>query len=277
MKIGILHPGDMGSSVGYSCKQAGHQVFWIPAGRSKKSLDRARQAALTPLDSLEAMTSQCHLIISVCPPEFAAQIASEVAATSFEGHFLDANAISPQASLALAELFEASGATYLDGGLVGAPAWNANTTSLYLSGPQSGALANQLSGGTLSVKDMGTRIGQASAMKMCYAAYTKGQKALVATILGTAEHFQISDWLFDSWGEETSQKRVEELQRIAGRAWRWEYEMLQIADTLRSAGMPDGSHLAAAEIYARLSGFKDLDNPPDWQALLDALTKTHQD
>jgi len=39
--------------------------------------------------------------------------------------------------------------------------------------------------------------------------------------------------------------------------------MREIASTFREAGLPDGFHGAAAEIYHRMTGFKDrTENPP---------------
>ena len=48
----------------------------------------------------------------------------------------------------------------------------------------------------------------------------------------------------------------------ASKAWRFVGEMHEIADTFATAGLPDDFHRAAAQIYARMAGFKDADHPP---------------
>lgn len=271
MKIGLLHPGDMGSSVGHCLKQAGNDVCWLPAGRSDRTRERAEKAGLTAVESLALMAKQCQVIVSVCPPEFSQAVASAVSETGFTGIFVEANAISPAKSIALANSFDSSRVTFIDPGLVGSPAWQAGTTTLYLSGAGASALAPALEGGNLAIKVLDEKIGSASAMKMCFAAYTKGSKALVASILGAADYYGVSEPLRQQWGDKVIDERIAELQRIAGRAWRWEDEMLQIAETLACAGMPDGSHRAASEIYGRLAEFRDCEEPPQWQQLLASL------
>ncbi|MCK7519679.1 MAG: DUF1932 domain-containing protein [Ignavibacteriales bacterium] len=44
---------------------------------------------------------------------------------------------------------------------------------------------------------------------------------------------------------------------MTAKAWRFEGEMHEIASTFEGAGLPDGFHEAAAEIYHRMAGFKD--------------------
>ena len=47
--------------------------------------------------------------------------------------------------------------------------------------------------------------------------------------------------------------------------------MEEISATFQQAGVPGGFHAAAAEVYGRLAGFKDLESPPDVAVILDAL------
>ena len=54
------------------------------------------------------------------------------------------------------------------------------------------------------------------------------------------------------------------------RAHRWIGEMEEIAASFRAAGLPDGFHLAAAEIYRELEQFKDPGSPPS----MDEVTAT---
>ena len=271
MKIGILHPGDMGASVGYSARSAGNEVHWLSAGRSAKTRERAARAGLIERERLDELASCCELLVSVCPPQAADELAATVLGSGFRGLFVDANAISPQRSRAIGATFDGSGIEYVDGGIVGPAAWAPGTTRLYLSGAAAEAVAAAFAGGPLEPRVIDAGIGSASAMKMCFAAWNKGRIALAAEVLAAAEHSGVSDYLRSEWGADTTDARIDTTRRIADRAWRWEPEMHEIAATLESTGLPDGMHRAAAEIYSRLASFKDSAEPPEWEALLAAL------
>jgi 3-hydroxyisobutyrate dehydrogenase-like beta-hydroxyacid dehydrogenase len=263
----------MGSSVGYSAIESGNEVFWASEHRSARSAKRAARAGLTDLKQLSILTAECELLISICPPKYSFKQAETIRASGFRGIYLEANAISPMATKTIGNLFDSSPISYVDGGIVGAPAWNPGTTRLYLSGKRGETVHEALTGGPLQPIYLGPDIGAASAMKMCYAAYTKGHTALVASILSAAYHFGVEQPLLAEWGEETTAARIANIQRITGRAWRWVDEMEQIADTMAEAGLHDGIHRAAADLYSRLEEFKDCEPPPEWAEILAALKK----
>jgi len=271
MRIGILHPGDMGASVGNSARLAGNEVYWSSAGRSARTRERAERACLIDCANPDEIASRCELLLSVCPPQAAGELAATVLGSGFRGIFIDANAISPERSREIGALFAGSGIEYVDGGIVGPAAWEPGSTRLYLSGPGSGTVAAAFAGGPLEPRVIDARVGSASAMKMCYAAWNKGRIALAAEVLAAASHFGVTDFLRSEWGDDTADARIDTARRIADRAWRWEPEMHEIAATLASTGLPDGMHGAAAELYARLASFKDCAEPPEWEALLAAL------
>ena len=276
MRIGILHPGDMGASVGHSARLAGNEVYWSSDGRSARTRERAERACLIDCANLDEIASRCELLLSVCPPQASGKLAATVRASGFRGIFVDANAISPEHSRSIAATFDDSRIAYVDGGIVGPAAWQAGSTRLYLSGAEAGTVANAFEGGPLEPRVIDERIGSASAMKMCYAAWNKGQIALAAEVLAAAAHFGVSDFLRSEWGGHATDARIDTARRIADRAWRWEPEMHEIAATLASAELPDGMHRAAAELYSRLASFKDCAEPPDREALLAALLEPRE-
>ena len=271
MKIGLLHPGDMGASVGYSLTLSGNGVYWASEGRSLSTYDRANRAGLTDRKNLNELLHDVEMLVSVCPPLASEAMAGEILNSGFEGIYLDANAISPKKSQRISDLYAGTPIDYVDGGIVGTPAWHSGTTRLYLSGEHAEKVASVFSGGTLDPRVISNRIGSASAMKMCFAAYTKGSTSLIAEILATAKHFGVTGSLINEWGEETTDARIANIQRIASRAWRWEAEMHEIGDTLEEAGIPDGAYRSAAELYARMEEFRDVKEQPDWDRLLKAL------
>src|SRR5215510_8155771 len=171
-KVGILHPGEMGASIGAAARAAGHSVYWASQGRSAATAARAARAGLSDAESLEALARGCAVIFSVCPPEAAEALAERVLAAGFSGLYVDLNAIAPQRAARMARSMRAAGAELVDGGIIGGPAWQPGTVA-YLSGPAAGRAAAYFEGSLLEPVVLGAEIGAASALKMCYAAYTK--------------------------------------------------------------------------------------------------------
>lgn len=273
-KLGILHPGQMGISVAASAKNSGCTVSWVGAGRSAQSHARATEHGLHDAGTLADLCRDSEIIISVCPPHAAEEVAAAVIAEGFQGIFVDANAIAPQRATHIAGQVTKGGATFVDGGIIGNPAWKAGTTWLYLSGPTADQVAACFAAGPLETEVIGAEVGKASALKMCYAAYTKGTTALLAAILGAAEALDVREELMAEWGRggaNFGQENERKVREVTAKAWRFQGEMEEIAATFASAGMPSGFHQAAADIYQRLADFKDAPATPALEQVLAAL------
>lgn len=273
-RIGILHPGEMGISVAASAINSGHQMYWASAGRSDKTRARAEKYELTEVHSVSELCEISEIIFSVCPPHTAEEVAKSVIKTRFRGLYLDANAISPQRALKIGQMLEANDIQFVDGGIIGGPAWAPNETWLYLSGRGANKIANCFRKGPLETKIIGEEIGKASALKMCYAAYTKGSTALLAAILATAESLGVRKELYDQWDmddRDFSEQVNRRVTRVTTKAWRFEGEMKEIAGTFREAGLPDGFHEAAAIIYHRMKDSKDTPENPQLDDVLKEL------
>ena len=273
-KIGILHPGEMGVSIAASAFNSGHQVHWVPEGRSDNTRARAEKSDLVEIASFIQFCQTCETIISVCPPHAAEEVAGAVMEAGFRGLFLDANAISPQRAIRIGQSMEAKGIRFVDGGIIGGPAWMPNETWLYLSGEQASEIAECFSSGPLKTKIIGLEIGKASALKMCYAAYTKGTSALLSALLATAESLGVREELYQQWDMDEpgfSEQVNRRVRRVTSKAWRFEGEMNEIAATFHEAGLPAGFHQAAAEIYHRLADFKGSSDIPPLDDVLRTL------
>jgi len=273
-KIGILHPGEMGISIAASAINTGHQVYWLSEGRSNKTRARAEKYELVELDSLFQFCQTCEMIISICPPHAAEEVAKSVSKAGFRGSYLDANAISPHRATRIGQMLNANGIHYVDGGLIGGPAWKPKETWLYLSGGDAYEIASCFSNGPLETKIIGNEIGRASALKMCYAAYTKGTTALLLAVLATAESLGVREELYQQWEVDEqgfSEQVNRRVVRVTAKAWRFEGEMKEIASTLGTAGLPEGFHAAAAEIYQRMANFKNTGGAPSLNDVLKAL------
>ncbi len=274
LRLGLLHPGEMGASIGAAARQAGARVGWASHRRSGESRRRAAQAGLEDLGSLEELAASSELIVSVCPPDAATALAESVAATGYRGIYVDANAVSTGTARELAAIIEDSGARFVDGGIIGPPAHNAGTTRLYLSGGEAPTVARVFEGSALQATAMDTRPGAASALKMCYAAWTKGSAALLTGIRALALAEGVEPALLEEWA--LSQQGLEARSTAAARnnafkAWRFAGEMREIAATFEASELPGGFHRGAADIYERLSAFKDCDPAPALADIMETI------
>jgi len=253
-RILLLHPGAMGASVGAALRGNGHAVSWLPAGRSAETAQRAQAADLAPADTLAGALAEADAVLSVCPPHAAVTVAETVAAEGFAGLYVDANAVSPATAARIRGIV---GVGFVDGGIIGPPAWRGGQARLYLSGCHAERVAAWFAGSPLEARPVP---GSASALKMCYAAYTKGSAALLLAIRALAAREGVSAALLEEWGISQpglGERSERSAAAVGAKAWRFEGEMREIAATFAAAGLPDGFHAAAAEMYRRLAPLKD--------------------
>ena len=259
MNILLLHPGEMGSSVAAALLGNGHDLAWVSAGRSAATCQRAERCGLRGLDTLAAGARFAELVISVCPPEEAVAVAQQVRRADFRGTYLDGNAIAPASAARIERIF---GDRFVDGGIIGPPAWSEGATRFYVAGTRARQVAALFDGSLLDARAIAGSAGAASALKMCYAAFTKGSTALLLAVRALAEGHGLSAELLTEWGisQPGLAARSEGTARSASpKAWRFKGEMREIADTFAAANLPDGFHCAAAEIYARMAKLKAVD------------------
>jgi 3-hydroxyisobutyrate dehydrogenase-like beta-hydroxyacid dehydrogenase len=262
-RIGILHPGQMGMVVAVSARNSGNEVFWVSENRSAATRARAVEASLCDAGDLAKLCELCPIVLSVCPPEFAEEVAEQVATESYQGTYVDANAIAPERVLRIAKRVEERGARFVDGSIIGPPSTIRNRTWLYLAGEHAPDIARCFSSGPIETEVLEGGVGRASALKMCFAAYSKGSIALAGGVLAAAESLGVLDDLKRQWargGPSLSEIELE-LSRAAPKAWRFSGEMHEIAATFESAGLPPEFHEAAAAIFRRLDNFKGQDQP----------------
>ena len=265
----------MGSTIGGAAATSGARVVWASEQRSKASRERAKQAGLIDVETLPDALRESDIVLSVCPPHAALEVAESVARHNFKGIYIDANAISRATAVQVGEIVSKAGASFVDGGIIGAPVKKAGTTRLYLSGIRAPEIAELFSASMLDARAIGPEPGAASALKVAYAAWTKCTDALLLAIRALAAHEGIDQALLQEWS--ISQPELERrCQRAAAVAvpkmWRYVGEMEEIADTFRAAGLPAGFHLAAAEICQRLTPFKDQTDPgPALPAVVDTI------
>lgn len=256
--VGLLHPGEMGAAVGGCLVTAGHTVLWDPAGRSRATTGRALAAELTGT-SLDSVVSRSSVIFSVCPPHAALDVARQVAATGFGGVYVDANAISVATAARVATVVTAAGAVYVDGGIIGPPPENTGRTRLYLCGERAAEVRALFARSALEARIAEGAHGEpyaASAVKMAYAAWTKGTGALLLACRALARAEGVERTLLEEWRLSQPALRAQSersADAAAAKGWRWVAEMEEIAASMAAAGLPPEFHQAAAEIFDRAS------------------------
>jgi len=250
--IGLLNPGEMGAAVGQCLASRGHAVLWASDGRSEETAARAKAGGLTDAGSVRQVTADAAIIVSVCPPHAALDVAWAV--HGFTGLYVDANAISPGTAREVAQLITSNGGRYVDGGIIGPPPAAPGTTRLYLSGDHAEEIKDLFNGTDLEPRIATGPATAASAVKMAYAAWTKGIAALLLAARALAQAEGVEDTLLAEWALSQPQL-ADRSARVAvsgvTKGWRWVGEMEEIAQSMAAASLPDGFHQAAAEIFRR--------------------------
>jgi 3-hydroxyisobutyrate dehydrogenase-like beta-hydroxyacid dehydrogenase len=224
-------------------------VLWTPEGRSAATRERAAAAGLEGC-GLAEIAARSDVIVSVCPPAYALDVARQV--SGFGGLYLDANAISPATAGEVAAIVTAGGASYVDGGIIGTPPVAPGFIRLYLSGDRAAEVRALFEGSAADARLVAAP-GTASAVKMAYASWTKGSAALLLTARALARAEGVESALLEEWS--ISQPGLERRSdaatgSAAAKGWRWVGEMEEIAAAMAAAGLPEGFHRAAAEVYA---------------------------
>jgi len=257
--VAIMSTGDMGHNVAKVLKKEGLRVVTCLAGRSERTRGLAAAAAVEELASVEEVVAAADLVLSILPPGNALDNARDVAAAmkmvgSF-AHFADCNAVSPQTAKHVAEVLTGAGAPFSDAGIVGpGPGTREKPTRFYISGPDIGAL-DILAGPSIELMNMGPRIGDASAVKMCYAAVTKGTWTLHTAALVAAEALGVTDAVHDelTFSRPNEYAVMEQMvPRMPLDAARWIGEMHEISATLEGTGVTPNFHKGAADIFELL-------------------------
>ena len=279
--VGLLNPGEMGAAVGQCLTGRGHTVLWASEGRSDRTAERAKAAGLDDAGTAREVAAQASVILSVCPPHAALDVAWAV--HGFTGVYLDANAVAPGTARQVGELIAAGGGRYVDGGIIGSRPVAPGASRLYLSGEDEAAaheVHDLFAGTALEPRILAGPPTAASAVKMAYAAWTKGSSALLLTARALAQAEGVEDALLAEWALSQPQL-TSQIARSAGAAvtkgWRWVGEMEEIAQAMVSAGLPDGFHEAAAEVFRRSPRLGDrVSGEAAVSTVLDALTDTER-
>tara|TARA_B100001179_G_C18599096_1_gene409014 strand:- start:1636 stop:2529 length:894 start_codon:yes stop_codon:yes gene_type:complete len=256
--VAIISPGDMGHSVGSVLRDNGFDVITCLKGRSSRTKDLARKGNFRIVDSMEQLVQSADLVLSILVPSRAKELAEEVSVAMKRSgqtcYFVDCNAISPRSAKELEHIIDAAGGNFIDGGIIGTAPAKGDTPRFYVSGPDS-HVVTELDGKGIIVKSVGSEIGQASGIKMCYAALTKGTNTLQVALLTAAEKMGLTQALREEFkfSQQAQLSSMEKsISRLPANAHRWIGEMEEISATFEDLGVTPHFHMGAAEMYRLL-------------------------
>jgi 3-hydroxyisobutyrate dehydrogenase-like beta-hydroxyacid dehydrogenase len=253
--VAIMSPGDMGHAVAATLRGHGLRVITCLAARSPRTRALAEKAGIEAVPDDEALVRAADLLLSIVVPAQAEHLARRIAAalerTRTDLLYVDCNAIAPVTARRIGQVIEAAGARFVDAGIIGPPPRAGARTPFYASGEHAKSFAVLRDFG-LDVRPIGERPGDASAVKMCYAALTKGTTALMTELSVAAERLGVSGALRQEFSESQPAalaRMNESLPAMIPKAHRWVGEMEEIARTFEDCGLTPKTYLGAAEIY----------------------------
>lgn len=258
--LAVVAPGDMGHGLAAAFVAAGYRVVTALEGRSARSRELARKAGMEDAGGLAEAVRQADLFLSVLPPDQALPLARSVAtamrAQARKPVYCDLNAVSPHTVQQIAATIGEAGGRFADGGIIGLnPQKDANGTRLYVSGPAR-AQVLALAAEGVRFKDLGEEVGRASALKMCYAALTKGRFSLYATVASAVAAMGLeAEWRAEMEGSQkaTLQQIDALVPRLPADAARWVPEMQEIAESFEAVGLSGHFHRGAGDILSLLA------------------------
>ena len=250
--VGLLFPGEMGALVGSAVDG---DVLWASEGRSEAT--RRRGGEFRDVGTVRELVAASEVVISLCPPAIAEDVAGEVAAEGFDGIYLEANAIAPERVRRIGGYLRC-----VDGSVI-----SRSGVNLYLSGDPGdvAAVAALFPKGDVEPIALEGGVGAASALKMAFGGWNKIGTALTAQAWAIARAYGVEEALA---AEGVDSDRF---VRSARKAWRWAPEMEEVAETAEALGLPGGMGHGAAELFRRWDAHRD--RPAELDELLGDLSR----
>lgn len=258
--VAILSPGDMGHAVGQRLRENELDVITCLAGRSERTRYLAEMAGIRDVASMEELVEQSDLImsmtVSAAVPTLCRKVAGAIKATGADPLFAECNAIAPQLTCEMEPVITGAGGRFVDVSIIGGPPRTGYSPHFYTSGDQATEF-EQLNNFGLKVIKLAGDTGQASGIKMCYAAMTKGTSALYSELLIAAELMGLTEPLlaeFQSGQSAVLQRMERNLPTVPPRSRRWVSEMEEIRDTFAHLGLTPHLFEGVAEMYRFIGG-----------------------
>lgn len=257
--VAIVAAGNMGAGIARRLVENGVTVLTLLNGRSDASKARATAAGMQPA-SLDAVM-EADLLLSIVPPanalSFAEQTGFALKSARRKPVFADCNAVSPATVRHIHAVVSATGAEFVDAGIIGFPPESGGKSPhIYASGESAPKLA-ALSEYGLDIRVLNGPVGAASALKMAYAGISKGQIAIMAAMILAAERSGTGEALRQELSE-SEQSMLEVMSKripnsMFPKAWRWVAEMQEIAEFAKEDAAAYEIWMGISKLYERVA------------------------
>jgi 3-hydroxyisobutyrate dehydrogenase-like beta-hydroxyacid dehydrogenase len=274
-----MSPGDMGHSVGALLRRNGLRAIACLEGRSARTHGLATRAGIEAVPTYEDLVREADLLLSILvpaqAPHAAGRVAQALAETGATLTYADCNAIAPQTAVAIGAQIVEAGGTFVDASIIGGPPRGQSRPHVYVSGPDTGAM-EALADYGMHVIAIGGEIGLASAIKMCYAAWTKGSTALFTELLVAARAMGVFEALEREFQSSQSAMivRMQRLPAMPIKSRRFVGEMLEIAKAFGDVGMTPNMLKGAADVYQFVGETALADRTPEDTSPMPTLRET---
>jgi 3-hydroxyisobutyrate dehydrogenase-like beta-hydroxyacid dehydrogenase len=262
--VSIMAQGGMGAATAARLVEKGLEVRTVLTGRSAASAARAKQAGMKPMTEEELVAAD--FVLSIVPPAeaipLAKRLAPFLAKSTKKPVYIDLNAINPDTAMMVAMIVEPTGATFVDGGIIGGPPRAGYDGPVYYVSGSEARRAEALAPFGLKIGVLDAPGCAASALKMSYAGITKGLIALGSSMILAAERAGISDALRAELGASQANLLTgfaRSIPDMFGKAYRWVDEMKEIAAFTGDNRPENDIYAAIAQLYARLG--RDFSGP----------------
>jgi 3-hydroxyisobutyrate dehydrogenase-like beta-hydroxyacid dehydrogenase len=287
MKIALIGYGEVGRILAQDLR--GHSLAAcdlkaaLPAYR-----EHAARAGVELVESHVHAVQGAELVISAVTASQAVGVAEACATGLAKGaFFLDLNSASPGAKCRAAGIVNAAGGRYVEGAVMTSIPPYRIKVPLLLGGPDGAALQPVLTDLGFAPRLASTKLGVASATKMCRSVMIKGLEAMVIESFTTARHYGVEDALIASLHEtfpaiDWEKQGAYFFRRVIEHGRRRSEEVREVAVTVREAGLEPWSASGTAERQAWIAdladaglfgvkGSKDFARSADWRVEADRI------
>jgi 3-hydroxyisobutyrate dehydrogenase-like beta-hydroxyacid dehydrogenase len=133
--VSILAQGGMGAATAQRLTENGVEVRTILTGRSPTSLERAAKAGMRGVSDDDFAAAD--FVLSIVPPAEAIPLAKQLSPVLSRAKkkpiYVDLNAINPDTAMMVAMIVQATGTTFVDGGIIGGPPRQGYSPVYYVS------------------------------------------------------------------------------------------------------------------------------------------------
>jgi 3-hydroxyisobutyrate dehydrogenase-like beta-hydroxyacid dehydrogenase len=205
LAVGLIGLGEVGQVLATDLDRKGglELAVWDRLFPLEDSAPRRAALARPYLRQAQGMSEAVHdraLVISAVTADECLAAAAEAARALTPGtYYLDLNSVSPQTKVQSAQAVEAAGGRYIEAAVMSPIAPQRIASPVWLGGPHAAdflPLAHSL--GFTGAAAFSSRLGAASAAKMCRSVVIKGMEALLAESLLTARRHGVEDAVLTS-------------------------------------------------------------------------------